>query len=114
MTLTRIILLLAGMLALLLTVVVFRAETTRVQYETTELERREDALREELRHERLALQRASNPAELLERVRQLRFAKPAPDPARPAADGAKPARKPAKAERKDADRSRKSGKKSKP
>lgn len=79
MTLTRMIGLLVGALTLMLLVVVLRAETTRLHYEISELDRREDVLRQELRTEQLALQRAQNPALLLERVKQMRLAEPGKD-----------------------------------
>jgi hypothetical protein len=79
MTLTRMIGLLVGALTLMLLVVMLRAETTRLHYEISELDRREDVLRQELRTEQLVLQRAQNPALLLERVKQMRLAEPGKD-----------------------------------
>jgi len=73
MTLARMIVLFLGGLAILLAVVVLRAETTRLHYELSELDRRDDGLRQELRRELLALQRARNPATLLERVKDMRL-----------------------------------------
>jgi len=73
MSLTRVLAVLLGGLLSMLAVVVLRAETTRIHYEITEIERRDDVCRQELRRERLALQRARNPTELLERVRRLRM-----------------------------------------
>ncbi len=80
MTLTRIIALLVGALAVMLAIIILRSESTHLQYEVSDLERREDVLRQELRHEELALQRLRNPAELLDRVKKIRFAAPETKP----------------------------------
>ena len=71
MNLTRIMGVLATALVIMLAVVVLRAETTRIHYEISELERRDDVLRQELRREKLAWQQARNPTELLERVKSI-------------------------------------------
>jgi hypothetical protein len=76
MTLTRMICLFAGTLAVMLAVVILRAETTRLHYVISDLDRQDDVLRQELRKEELALERARNPATLLERVNRLRLAEP--------------------------------------
>ena len=73
MTLRRMIALFLGALVIMLTVVVLRAETTRVHYEISQLDQRSDALRLELLRERSALQQARNPAALLERVKDMRL-----------------------------------------
>ena len=73
MTLRRMIALFVGALVVMLAVVVLRAETTRVHYEISKLDQRSDALRLELLWERSALQRARNPANLLERVKDMRL-----------------------------------------
>jgi len=74
MTLKRMIVMFAGALLVMLIVIVLRAETTRIHYEISDFDRRIDVLRQELRNERIALQRARNPAELLERVKSIRAA----------------------------------------
>jgi competence protein ComGF len=73
MTLTRIIVVLVGALAIMMAIIILRSESTHQQYEISELERREDVLRQEFRREQLALQRVRNPAELLERVQKIRL-----------------------------------------
>lgn len=73
MKLARMIWVLAGALAVMLAVVILRAETTRLHYEISEFDRRDDVLRQELRQERLAMQRARNPAALWERVKEIRL-----------------------------------------
>jgi hypothetical protein len=78
MTLTRIIVVLVGALAIMMAVITLRSESTRQQFEISELERREDVLRQEFRREELALQRVRNPAELLERVQKIRLSGPQP------------------------------------
>lgn len=90
MTLTRMIGLFAGALMVMLTVVVLRAETTRVHYEISLLDRRDDVLRQELRKEQVALQRARNPAALLERVKDMRLAPPKQTPPRAPSRSARP------------------------
>ena len=79
MTLPRMIWLFVGALVVMLAIVVLRAETTRLHYEISKLDRREDVLRLEIRKERTALQRARNPAALLERVKQIQSAEPVGD-----------------------------------
>jgi hypothetical protein len=73
MTLTRIIVVLVGALAIMMAVIILRSESTHQQYEISELERRADVLRQEFHRQQLALQRVRNPAELLERVQKIRF-----------------------------------------
>ncbi len=85
MTLTRMVGVFLGALAIMLAVVILRAETTRLHYLISELDRQEDSLRQELRTEKLALQRARNPAALLEKVSRLRLAEPQAEAPRPAA-----------------------------
>jgi hypothetical protein len=84
MTLTRMVGVFLGALAIMLAVVILRAETTRLHYVISEIDRREDALRQELRKEQLALERARNPAALLERVSRLRLAEPEGETRKPA------------------------------
>jgi hypothetical protein len=76
MTLTRIIVLVVGVLAVMLAVVILRAETTRIHYQVSNLERRDDVLRQQLLRERLALQRARSPVALLNRVEEARLSEP--------------------------------------
>lgn len=96
MSLTRMIVLFVAALAIMLAVVALRAETTRVHYLISELDRQEDALRQEQRHEALALERARNPAALLERIKQMRLAEPRAEPvARPGQPVPPPKPKPA-------------------
>ncbi|HOO16355.1 MAG: hypothetical protein KBH81_12075 [Phycisphaerae bacterium] len=85
MTLTRIIVVLVGALAVMMTVIILRSESTRQQYEISVLEGREDVLRQEFNREQLALQRLRNPADLLERVQKIRLAAPQPTGPPPAA-----------------------------
>jgi hypothetical protein len=90
MTLRRMILLFMGVLAVMVSAVVLRAEATRVHYEIAELDRRDDGLRQEVRKEQLALQRARNPATLLERVKDMKLEEPKATPQRPSSKGNKP------------------------
>ncbi|MFH1746310.1 MAG: hypothetical protein ABIG44_04625 [Planctomycetota bacterium] len=76
MKLIRMICVLAGALVIMLVVVVLRAETTRLHYEISELDRWDDVLRQELRHEQLAWQRARDPAALWERVKLIQMSEP--------------------------------------
>lgn len=68
MTLGRTAALLTGALAVMLTVVVLRAETTRLHFELVRLERRAATLRQELREKELELARLRNPARIRDRV----------------------------------------------
>ncbi len=87
MTLFRIIVLLAGGLLLLLTVVTLRAETTRLHHEISRCERAADEIRQELVEAELELARLKNPTRIRQRMEQAvsRFAEePAPpEPAPP-------------------------------
>jgi hypothetical protein len=82
MTLKRMMLLFLGALAIMFPIVILRAETTRVHYEISALDRRDDVLRQELRREQLALQRARNPTALLERVKDMRLGEDSKPPPR--------------------------------
>lgn len=89
MTLRRMIMLFVAALTVMLSIVVLRAETVRVQHEIAQLDRQEDVLRQELERERAALEQALQPAALLERIKQLRVSELEPAPA-PAARPARP------------------------
>lgn len=69
MTLLRTIVVLAGGLALLLCVVVLRAETTRLHNEIAQCEQRAEQTRQRLREVELELERLRNPILLRNRVR---------------------------------------------
>ena len=71
MSLTRMICLFLGALIIMLAVVILRAETTRLHHGISQLDRRDDVLRQKIRVEQIALHRERSPAELLERVRQM-------------------------------------------
>lgn len=81
MTLTRMICLFLGALVIMLAVVILRAETTRLHHGISQLDQRDDVLRQKIRAEQIALHRERSPAELLERVRQM-TAQPNADPQR--------------------------------
>lgn len=70
MTLFRMIVILVGGLLLLLTVVVLRAETTRLHYEISKCERSADELRQQLAEKELELARLRNPTRIRQRVEQ--------------------------------------------
>lgn len=67
MTLARTVVLLAGALAVMLTMVIIRAETTRLHFEYRQLEREAAALRQTLREKELELARLRNPARIRDR-----------------------------------------------
>ena len=69
MTLLRTIVVLVGGLALLLCVVVLRAETTRLHHEVGQCEQRTERTRQRLREIELELERQRNPILLRNRVR---------------------------------------------
>jgi hypothetical protein len=87
MTLTRMIVVFLGGLAVLLWIVVLRAETTRLHYEISGYEDRAETYRQRLRQVELELAQYRNPLLLRERVErvleQLRTADPPDDPAEP-------------------------------
>jgi len=64
---------LASTLAVLLAVVVLRAEAARLHYATAQLERRVEALVQELREKDLELARLRNPALIRARIEELRL-----------------------------------------
>ena len=68
MTLFRTITILVGGLALLLLVVILRAETTRLHYAISKCERDADGLRQELVEAELELARLRNPTRIRQRM----------------------------------------------
>ncbi len=89
MTVFRMIVILVGGLAILLLVVILRAETTRLHYEISKCERAADALRQDLQEAELELARLRNPMRIRQLVKEAvsRFtdepAAPAEAPRRP-------------------------------
>ena len=76
MTLTRIILLLVGALVIMLSVVILRAEATRIHHQIALLERQDEILRQQLRWEQAVLQRERRPTALLDRIKDVRPLEP--------------------------------------
>jgi hypothetical protein len=72
MKLTRMICILAGALAVMLTVVVLRAESTRLHFERARLDARAAGLWQQLREYEIELARLRNPEETRERIRNMR------------------------------------------
>lgn len=85
MTLFRMIVILVGGLLLLLTVVILRAETTRLHYEISKCERSADELRQQLVDKELELARLRNPTRIRQRVEQAvtQFGEESPPPESP-------------------------------
>ena len=85
MTLFRMIVVLAGGLVLLLSVVTVRAQTTRLHYEISRCERAADELRQELVEAELELARLRNPTRIKQRMEQAvgHFADEPPPPEPP-------------------------------
>lgn len=81
MTVARSIGISLGVLAVMLAVVMIRAETARLQYEASRLDQQQAALRLQARENELAIVRLKNPAVILDRAKEL-YASDAP-PARP-------------------------------
>ena len=79
MTLTRTVVLLSGTLAVMLTVVILRTETTRLHYRLSQLDRQERALQQQLREKELELARLRNPALIRAQALKMRFPQE-PDP----------------------------------
>jgi hypothetical protein len=69
MTLFRTIVVMVGGLLLMLTVVILRAETTRLHYEVSQCERRADECRQRLREGELELARLRNPMVIRQKVK---------------------------------------------
>ena len=77
-TLPRTIIVLVGALAIMLAVVALLAETTRVQYEQSQADRRAEELLLRLRGQELELARLRNPALIREKLADLRLGTAAP------------------------------------
>ena len=67
------IVLLAMVLVAMMSVVLLRAETTRLHYELSQLDRRERILRQELAEKELELERLRNPALIRAKLAELRL-----------------------------------------
>ena len=80
MPLRRIIIILAGAAATMLAVAVLRAETARLHYALSQLDRRAAALRQELREKELELARLRNPARIRALLDTAQTSEPAPGP----------------------------------
>jgi hypothetical protein len=90
-SLTRTVIVLLGALAVMIAVVALRAETTRIQFETSQHDRRAEELLVRLRAQELELARLRNPAIIRDRVTELRLGTiglPAAGDARAASGGA--------------------------
>lgn len=87
MTLARTIVILGSALCVLLAVVILRAESTRIQYETSLIEQKIDAARQELQQREMELARWRNPAHIRERVKEMRMAEGGDDAGRKKTDG---------------------------
>jgi hypothetical protein len=70
MSLARIVVLAFGATAVMLAVVVLRAETTRLHYERSQLDRQADVLRREIEEGKLELARLRDPALLRLKARE--------------------------------------------
>jgi hypothetical protein len=68
MTLVRTVLILTGGLVLLLMVVILRADTTRLHYETSRCEQAEDEYRQQLVEADLELARLKNPSRIRQEI----------------------------------------------
>jgi hypothetical protein len=73
MPLRALIVLLAMVLVAMMSVVLLRAETTRLHYELSQLDRRERILRQELAEKELELERLRNPALIRAKLAELRL-----------------------------------------
>lgn len=73
MPLRWLILVLATVLVAMMAVVLLRAETTRVHYELSQLDRQAGVLRQELREKELELARLANPALIRAKLAELRL-----------------------------------------
>jgi len=87
-TLFRTIVILAGGLVLMLSVVILRAETARLHYEISRYERRADECSQQLREAELELARLRNPMMIRKKVKDAveqlteEKSKPAKDPSK--------------------------------
>ncbi len=73
MPLRSLILVLGLVLAALMSVVLLRAETTRLHYELSQLDQRAEVLRQELNEKQLELERLRNPALIRAKLAELRL-----------------------------------------
>lgn len=73
MTLTRTVVTLALLLVVMVTVVILRAETTRLEHDVAQLDARADALVDQIREQELELTRLRNPELIRARVGELRL-----------------------------------------
>ncbi|MBU0617922.1 MAG: hypothetical protein KKI02_09415 [Planctomycetes bacterium] len=73
MPLRSLILLLAMVLVAMMTIVLLRAETTRLHYELSQLDPRAGVLRQELAEKELELERLRNPALIRAKLAELRL-----------------------------------------
>ena len=86
MPLKWLILILAAILAAMMTIVMLRAETARLHYELSQYDRQARVLRQELREQELELARLRNPALIRGKLAEMRLGIPP-------ADGDGPARR---------------------
>jgi hypothetical protein len=73
MTLWRTIVFLGVLAAVMLTVVVLRAETTRLNYRLSELDREAEGIRQQLREKELELARRRHPMLIRSRALEMRL-----------------------------------------
>lgn len=88
----RLVLVLSASLVVLLSVVILRAETTRINYEISLLDNRAETLRLELRDKELELARYRDPARIRDRLAQYRMDAAPPPPEKKLPPPAKPRR----------------------
>jgi hypothetical protein len=88
MPLKRLVFLLTAVFAALIAVVVLRGETTRLHYQLSQLDRRAEVLRQELREKELELVRLRNPALIRRKLDELRA--PAEETAEAKTPGGRP------------------------
>ena len=79
----RLVIVLSTSLVVLLSVVILRAETTRINYEISLLDSRAESLRLELREKELELARFQDPARIRDRLAQNRMDAAAPPQRKP-------------------------------
>ncbi|MFN0137307.1 MAG: hypothetical protein ACKVS9_14485 [Phycisphaerae bacterium] len=88
----RLVIVLSTSLVVLLSIVILRAETTRINYEISQLESRAEALRLELREKELELARYRDPARIRDRLAQHRIDSAPPPEKKPPPAVPKPRR----------------------
>lgn len=86
MSIRRLIAVLGLGLVSMLAMVALRAETTRLEYELSIVDRRAESLLLELREKRLELARLSNPARIRQKFEELTPTSPPEEPARATSD----------------------------